>query len=325
VKNQSGSALRYLFDGDESTMWHTRWDTTYTSFDIVMDLHSINQLDKIHYLPRQGAGNGTVLKGSIAYSNDQHTWTNAGAFEWTRTDEVKVFTFANHPTAKYVKWTINQGVGGFGSGMELYVFRVPGTESYLPGDINNDRLVDENDFTSYINYTGLKQGDSDFEGYVSKGDVNQNGRIDAYDISVVATQLEGRASRKAGDKIAGIIELSTPKKAYNTDEIIEITVRGKDLKSVNALGFALPYNQQDYEFIGVEPLNMQQMVNLTNDRLHTDGSKALYPTFVNKGQKPYLEGSSDLFILKFKAKRKLTFDLKLTESLLVDNVGTTLP
>ncbi|GHV70684.1 alpha-xylosidase [Bacteroidia bacterium] len=324
VKNQSGSALRYLFDGDESTMWHTRWDTTYTSFEIVLDLHAINQLDKIHYLPRQGASNGTILKGSIATGNDQRTWTDAGSFEWTRNDEVKVFTFADRPSAKYVKLTVNQGVGGFGSGLEMYVFRVAGTESYLPGDINNDKLVDENDFTSYINYTGLKAGDSDFEGYISKGDLNQNGRIDVYDISVVATLLEGRANRRVGEKIAGSIELVTPKKSYNADEIIEITVKGKNLKSVNALGFSLPYNQQDYEFIGIEPLNMQRMVNLTNDRLHTDGSKVLYPTFVNKGAKPYLEGSSDLFILKFKAKRKLTFDLKLTDGLLVDSALNTI-
>lgn len=39
-----------------------------------------------------------------------------------------------------------------------------------------------------MNYTGLRRGDSDFD-YVSAGDINRNGLIDAYDISVVATQL----------------------------------------------------------------------------------------------------------------------------------------
>ncbi|MDR0834372.1 MAG: DUF5110 domain-containing protein [Candidatus Symbiothrix sp.] len=326
VKNQSGYALRYLFDFDENNQWHTRYDTTYTSFDIVMDLHTLNQLDKIHYLGRQGSGNGTILKGSLAYSSDNHTWTDAGTFDWQRNDDVKVFTFKDRPTAQYVKLTVTQGVGGFGSGRELYVFKVPGTASYLPGDINNDRLVDENDFTSYINYTGLKVGDSDFAGYVDKGDVNQNGRIDAYDISVVATKLEGRASRRASDKIAGVIELTAPKKVYHAGEIIEIMVKGRDLKSVNALGFAIPYDQQDYEFIGVGVLYatpLQGMANLTNDRLHTNGSKILYPTFVNKGAKAYLEGSSDLFVLTFKAKRKLTFDLKLQDGILVDNLLNT--
>ena len=47
---------------------------------------------------------------------------------------------------------------------------------------------------------------------------------------------------------------------------------------------------------------MQQLENLTNDRLHTNGSKSLYPTFVNVGEKPSIEGNVDLFVVRFKAK-----------------------
>ena len=71
------------------------------------------------------------------------------------------------------------------------MFRVPGSESYIQGDVNNDGKVDGNDLTSYMNYTGLRLGDSDFEGYISRGDIDGNNLIDAYDISVAATQLEG--------------------------------------------------------------------------------------------------------------------------------------
>ena len=67
---------------------------------------------------------------------------------------------------------------------------MPGTKTILPGDINLDGKVDENDFTSYMNYTGLKKGDADFDGYISGGDINGNGLIDAYDISNVAMHLE---------------------------------------------------------------------------------------------------------------------------------------
>ena len=87
---------------------------------------------------------------------------------------------------------------------------------------------------------------------------------------------------------------------------------------MNALSFALPYHQQDYEFIGIEALNMKEMENLTNDRLHTNGTKALYPTFVNIGNKAHLEGDADLFILKFKAKQKVKFNLKAVDGILVD-------
>ena len=65
------------------------------------------------------------------------------------------------------------------------------------------------------------------------------------------------------------------------------------------------------------------MENLTNDRLHTNGEKALYPTFVNIGNKESLEGNLDLFVLKFKAKHKLKFDLKAQDGILVDkNLNT---
>jgi len=318
VENQGGSGINKLFDYDEGNTWHTKWGVKAVPFDMIIDLKSINQLDKFHYLPRTGRGNGILLKGKVFYSNNKESWTEAGAFEWANNDEIKIFNFIAHPAARYLKIAVADGVGSFGSGRELYVFKVPGTESYLPGDINNDRLIDKNDLTSYINYTGLRKGDADFEGYISNGDINKNNLIDAYDISVVATQLEGGVKNAKIDKVAGKLEISTAKQAYNKDEIVEIKVKGINLKSVNALSFALPYHAQDYDFVSVQSLNIKQMDNLTNDRLHTNGAKVLYPTFVNIGNKETLNETSDLFILKLKAKRKLQFGLKMSEGILVD-------
>jgi alpha-glucosidase (family GH31 glycosyl hydrolase) len=318
VENQEGSEINKLFDFDESNMWHTKWGTKAVPFDMVMDLKTVNQLDKFQYLPRIGRGNGILLKGAVFYSNDKENWTAAGPFEWAKNEEYKVFNFSSHPTARYIKIAVTEGVGEYGSGRELYVFKVPGTESYLPGDINNDRLIDRNDLTSYTNYTGLRKGDADFEGYISNGDLNKNNLIDAYDISVVATQLDGGVNDSKIDKVAGKLEISTAKQHYNKDEIIEVKVKGINLKSVNALSFALAYNPQDYDFVGVQALNLKQMDNLTYDRLHTDGKKALYPTFVNIGDKEALTGNADLFILKLKAKRKLKFELKPVDGILVD-------
>ena len=78
--------------------------------------------------------------------------------------------------------------------------------------------------TSYMNYTGLRRGDSDYEGYISKGDINMNDLIDAYDISVVATQLEGGVGRKDTLKVSGSLSISTPKRLYQKDELVEIRV-----------------------------------------------------------------------------------------------------
>lgn len=332
VENQ-GNSLVKLFDFTEKDTWHTKYGVKAVPFDLVMDLKTVNKLEKFHYLPREDAGNGTLLKGAVYYSMDKENWTQAGTFQWDKNSDMKIFNFKDAPTARYVKLHVTEGVGDYGSGKEIYIFKVPGTESYLPGDINNDGKIDHNDFTSYINYTGLRQGDSDFEGYISNGDINKNGLIDAYDISVVATQLEDEADEqqeadndkqsadekaKKNDRVDGKLLISSDKKKYAKGEPVKIIVKGRNLRLVNALSFALPYNPQDLEYVGVEIKNVKKMENLTNDRLHTNGSKVLYPTFVNIGNKAPVEGSSELFVLKFKARRDVKFQPRITDGMLVD-------
>ena len=316
IRNQGGS-LRRLFDFEEGELWHTSYDASSVPFDLVADLHAICQLDKFQYVPRENAGNGTLLKGTVSYSMDKQNWTEAGAFEWHRDAGVKVFTFSGQPTARYVRLHVTESVGNFGSGRELYIFKVPDTESYLPGDINHDRLLDENDLTSYTNYTGLRQGDADFEGYISNGDLNRNGLIDAYDISVVATSLDGGIAPQRPDTLQGAVTLSTVKKSYQAGETIDIVVRGQGLNGVNALSFALPYDATVYEFAGIEAGAVSGMRNLTNDRLHTSGVKALYPTFVNIGDRETLKGDAVLFTIHLKAKKNVRFDLKAQDGMLV--------
>ena len=318
AENQEGEGVNRLFDYDEGNMWHTKWGVNALPFEMIIDLSSVNQLDKLQYLPRTTGGNGNLLKGKVYAGMSKDELVEAGTFEWKNNDEVKEFIFKNKPTARYIKFEISDAVGGFGSGRELYVFKVPGTESYIPGDINNDRLVDANDLTSYTNYTGLRLGDSDFEGYVSKGDVNKNNLIDAFDISNVGVRMRGGVSKDKIEKVDGDITISTAKQTYSTGETIEIKVKGTGLKSVNALSFALPYNQADYDFVSIEPINMKEMENMTNDRLHTNGVKSLYPTFVNIGKKPFVEGTLDLFIIKLKAKKNVKFNLKPIDGYLVD-------
>lgn len=317
VAAEDGTEISNLFDFDESSMWHTEWSTKAVPFSFTVDLQSVSQLDKLQYLPRD-RGNGILLKGTIAYSEDKVNWSDAQAFEWAKNGTVKEVVFSNHPMVRYIKIAVTDAVGAFGSGRELYVYKVPGSASFIPGDINNDHKIDNNDLTSYFNYTGLRKGDNDFEGYVSKGDVNKNDLIDAYDISTVATKLDGGEYEGKMAALGGRLEIRADKSSYDKDEIAEITVKGIDLQSVNALSFALPYSTQDFELAGIVPRNIKQLQNMTNDRLHNNGKKALYPTFVNVGEQEPLAGTSDLFVIKLKAKRKVDFNLKAQDGLLVD-------
>lgn len=316
---QGGAGINRLFDFVEAgDVWHTLYNTKAVPFELTIDLHTVNTLDRFDYLPRLDSGNGTILEGSVAYSMDRNTWTEAGGFSWKRDAETKSFTFDGHPAARYVRIRVTKAVGDYGSGREIYVFRVPGSESYIQGDVNNDGKVDGNDLTSYMNYTGLRLGDSDFEGYISRGDIDGNNLIDAYDISVAATQLEGGVQPSDEEHVAGEVILSANGRSFKAGDEVKIRVSGRGMKAVNALSFALPYDQQSYDFVGIETVAVKGMENLTNDRLHTDGEKVLYPTFVNVGDKPAVEGDVELFVIRLKAKGDVQFDLKARNGVLVD-------
>lgn len=316
---QGGAGINRLFDFVEAgDVWHTLYNTKAVPFELTIDLHTVNTLDRFDYLPRLDSGNGTILEGSVAYSMDRNTWTEAGGFSWKRDAETKSFTFDGHPAARYVRIRVTKAVGDYGSGREIYVFRVPGSESYIQGDVNNDGKVDGNDLTSYMNYTGLRMGDSDFEGYISRGDIDGNSLIDAYDISVAATQLEGGVQPSDEEHVAGEVILSANGMSFKAGDEVKIRVSGRGMKAVNALSFALPYDQQSYDFVGIEAVAVKGMENLTNDRLHTDGEKVLYPTFVNVGDKPAVEGDVELFVIRLKAKGNVQFDLKAQNGVLVD-------
>ena len=316
---QGGAGINRLFDFVEAgDVWHTLYNTKAVPFELTIDLHTVNTLDRFDYLPRMDSGNGTILEGSVAYSMDRNTWTEAGGFSWKRDAETKSFTFDGHPAARYVRIRVTKAVGDYGSGREIYVFRVPGSESYIQGDVNNDGKVDGNDLTSYMNYTGLRLGDSDFEGYISRGDIDGNNLIDAYDISVAATQLDGGVQPSDEEHVAGEVTLSANGRSFKAGDEVEIRVSGRGMKAVNALSFALPYDQQSYDFVGIEAVAVKGMENLTNDRLHTDGEKVLYPTFVNVGDKPAVEGDVELFVIRLRAKGDVQFNLKARNGVLVD-------
>ena len=319
VADEEENEITKLFDFDDKNTWHTKYGQKAVPFNMVIDLKTINQLSKFQYLPRMNGRNGILTKGTIEYSIDKNKWITAGSFVWKRDNTTKTFEFTDLPTARFIKISVTEAVGDYGSGNELYVFKVPGTTGYLPGDINNDHKIDNNDLTSYMNYTGLKKADADFEGYISKGDINKNNLIDAFDISNAAIQLEDtKVTEDSSAKLSGSIQLFTAKQNYKKGESIEVIVKGINLSNVNALSFALPYNQLEYEYAGLQLINTGVMENFTNDRLHTDGSKVLYPTFVNVGNKPTLNGTETLFTIKLKAKQNLTFNLKPIMGILAD-------
>ncbi len=318
VACQGSQEIARLVDFDEKTAWHSAWDTQVEKLDIVIDLNSINQIEKMHYMQHQSSRNGFIEEGTICYSDDKKTWSEPVPFKWVDDGELKVIAFEDKPTVRFIKIAATKLRGNFGSGQEIYVFKVPGSSSFIPGDINSDGKLDSNDITSYGNYTGLRLGDSDFEGYVSVGDGNKNNLIDAYDISQVAVKLDGGAAKKK-TALEGSFTMTADKESYKAGEEITLTIKGDKLKDVNALSFALPYDAESYEYVATKPVGMKQMENMTKDRLHTNGVKALYPTFVNFGAKEAVAGDEVLFTITFKAKKDIKFELKIQDGMIIDS------
>lgn len=320
AKDMPGFGIHRLFDFQESgDIWHTHYSEKAVPFTVTMDLHATITLDKMQYVPRADAGNGTILEADIFTSKDGKTWQAVGTQKWERTPAKKNVAFTDHQQARYIRMDVKKALGDFGSGAELYVFRQPGTKVLIPGDVNQDGKIDENDLTSYMNYTGLKKGDSDFDGYISNGDINGNGLIDAYDISNVATQLEGGVTEKDMRQPAGTITYTYNKAAYQAGDEVTVTVKGTGLQAVNALSLVMPYDLKTMQYTKTDPVAVKDMRNMTYDRHHTDGSQVLYPTFVNIGQQPTIEGSATLFVIHFKALRAFRAPKASAKGMLVSN------
>lgn len=282
-----------------------------------VDLHCTTQLNELHYLPRERGGNGGIEELVVEMSTDGREYLPVGTYHWLSNDSTHIVAFDKQTAVRYLRLTILQSRGGYVAGREIYVFRTPESKVLIPGDITQDGRIDDADLGSYLNYTGLRKGDSDFEGYVSHADLDGNGLIDAYDISEVATQLEGGIHYDGGT-VGGTLSLQLDKAAYQAGEEVCITVKGQGLEAVNAFSLAIPYRETELQYLGIEPLNIGQMQNFTNDRLHKDGRKSLYPTFVNLGDKETLHGDNPLIVIRFKALRPVKAQQIVAEGILVD-------
>lgn len=134
--SQSGQDIENLFDLSETTqMWHTVWGTPSVPFEITADLGAIYQLERIQYVPRPDGGNGTILHGTVSLSRDGVSWMEPSTFAWERGPAAKTLPLGGE-SARFVRIGVDIAVGGFGSGQELYLFKVPGTSAYRHGVFN---------------------------------------------------------------------------------------------------------------------------------------------------------------------------------------------
>ena len=137
-QGQSGSEgpVRFAFDGDVSTFWHSEWSPSWSASQyqdylwVEFDLKEATVVNGLRYLQR--GGNGDITGYRIEGSVDGTTWTTLTTGTWNRTGDWVVASFA--PTelvaVKFVATATyaDSGNNRFASAKELRL-TVPGAGS----------------------------------------------------------------------------------------------------------------------------------------------------------------------------------------------------
>lgn len=123
---QPGNDLKYAFDGDDSTMWHTSWGDDMQEYphEVVIDLGETVDVNRFEYTPRQDGGrNGTIVsfeiyvsESSVDYGEKVHSGT------WADNTNLKLEVFGP-VTGRFVKFIAleERGGGAWASAAELRV------------------------------------------------------------------------------------------------------------------------------------------------------------------------------------------------------------
>ncbi|WP_462158828.1 discoidin domain-containing protein [Pseudoalteromonas sp. GB56] len=123
---QPGNDLKYAFDGDASTMWHTSWGDDMQEYphEVVIDLGETVDVNRFEYTPRQDGGrNGTIVSYQIYVSEssvDYGEVVHAGT--WVDNTNMKLEVFGP-VTGRFVKFVAleERNGGAWASAAELRV------------------------------------------------------------------------------------------------------------------------------------------------------------------------------------------------------------
>ena len=113
VATNESLGLAALTDGDTSTYYHSSYNPMPAAdqYWISLELAELTKVAGVHYLPRQGSGNGRVLEYTLYYSVDGTEWKEAGTGTWTNDESWKLGWFNTDVEAKYVKIFANNSTG----------------------------------------------------------------------------------------------------------------------------------------------------------------------------------------------------------------------
>ncbi|WOD44136.1 discoidin domain-containing protein [Hwangdonia lutea] len=140
------------FDGDPSTIWHTRWSTGTDAHphEIQIDLGNSYNISEFIYTPRSSGQNGRIKDYELYFSYDKNNWgsvAHSGTFE--NTNARQKITFATPVKGRYMRLVALSEVNdaAWTSVAELTVVgcisdNCPGVDNPDQADFDNDGIGD---------------------------------------------------------------------------------------------------------------------------------------------------------------------------------------
>ena len=137
---QSGDDPTKAIDGNYSTIWHSSWGATPTTFPVTftITLKEESLVNYVRYTPRQdGNNNGNWNQVYVAYSPTKagSTFTNIGLFTLNGSGSSYDFTFSDEGVrCGQIRFTIQSGANNFASAAEItaYAYDNSKKEAFTP-------------------------------------------------------------------------------------------------------------------------------------------------------------------------------------------------
>ncbi|MGG5461924.1 discoidin domain-containing protein [Clostridium sp. B9] len=185
----SEGIAEFAIDGDESTIWHTKWSPVeQLPQHITLDLGGTYNVNKFTYMPRQDALNGSISKYELQVSTDGENFTKVTEGDWTADNTTKTVKF-DAVEATHVRLIAKEGHGGFASAAEINVHQeietpeVSAGTSFLtmPESVN----VNEN-FDVFLGANEIREG---LSAYAAEFTLKYNPEV--FDLVEITNGIDG--------------------------------------------------------------------------------------------------------------------------------------
>lgn len=115
-----GEAAAKAIDGNEDTIWHTKYDEKDMPHWIDLEMEQPTAVNALTYVPRKNGDNGKLAKYEIQISDNGKDYTpiKEGTFEDKNKTQIIEFDTV---TTKHIRLVYKESVGNFGSAAELLI------------------------------------------------------------------------------------------------------------------------------------------------------------------------------------------------------------